>query len=284
MFANESFYFGQVRLYIALFGKMFSDILIQRRDKNNTLVQVIPVPIDYGPAAKWDGKTSQDPDFHRSISRQLPRMSYEMMGMQYLPERQTPPLQKATRVFNKEKLYSQFKHVFYEFKFNLYVVVENESDGLQIVEQIIPFFAPDWTVKTNVIPDMQYEDDTKIEIKSIDVQRDWTGSMGDGRKIEWTIGFTMEAKLYGNVRKQGPIKRAEVRYYALPGSEGEVTREEINNAVIAEMTVTRPGLTADGQPTKDPDETIPYQQISFDDNWDFIQEVFSFVGTDTGNT
>ena len=139
-----------------MFGTMFNDIDVQRFDKNGNRIQTIRVPIAYGPKEKFLVRLSQDPNFNKDVAITLPRMSFEIASMNYNPTRKLPSTQKNvyTVETDKDKLKSQFVPVPFDIQMSLSVFVKNADDGVQILENILPFFTPEWTNTVHLIPEM----------------------------------------------------------------------------------------------------------------------------------
>jgi hypothetical protein len=276
MLGHMPFYHGHLRIYTALFGKLFDDITIVRRDELGVVVQEMAVPISYGPKEKWVAKTTADPDFTYPFSHQLPRMSYEMSGVTYMGDRQTSPIIKNSRKQSNNLLFTQLKHVPYELDFSLYIRTKTDSDAFQILEQIVPFFTPEWTVKVNTVPGMDYADDTFIIFQGAQGEHVYEGDFEDRRTVSWTLSFKMQVKLYGPLLRQGPIKRVMVDLYAVPSSANTITVDVQQSTPRAERVVIMPGLTSANTPTSYEANSIPYFDINVGDNWTFIEEIFTF--------
>jgi hypothetical protein len=170
-------------------------------------------------------------------------------------------------------MFYQYNPVPYDIEFSLYIMVKNQEDGTRIVEQILPFFTPDFTATLNVNPQMGVKYDVPLVLNSIMQQDTYEGAFVERRAIIWTLNFTMKAWMFGPVRSGSIIKSAEPNIIAPPGN---ITIEEAyegttNVNPIIEITV-KPGLTANGQPTSNPTLSITPDMISSNDNYGFIIE------------
>ena len=154
MFGHQ-FSHGVMRKYVIMFGNLFNDIEIQRFNASGQRIQTLKVPIAYGPKEKFLVRISQDPDLDRDIAIQLPRLGFEMSGMVYSPTRKLTSTQKNYHILpDGDTVRRQYVPVPYDINFQLGIFVKNADDGVQILEQILPFFRPEWTSQVRVIPSM----------------------------------------------------------------------------------------------------------------------------------
>lgn len=207
---GQTFYHKTLRKNVALFGTLFNDIYINREGTNGETVETIRVPITYGPKEKTLARVNEDPNLDRPYSITLPRMSFEMTGMQYDPSRKLATtnkgyaVQDTTGSSSADKLKYMYNPVPYNINFTLYVMARYAEDGTRILEQILPYFAPEWTATVNLIPEMNVALDIPTIIQDVSLSDSYEGSMMETRTIIWTINFTMKTYLFG------PIRRAQV--------------------------------------------------------------------------
>lgn len=260
-FVNH-FYNSTTRKYVTLFGTLFNKIRIKRVDETSGDEQNIIVPIHYGPWQKFLSRVSQDPQFTQKSAITLPRMSFEITGMNYNGERKIPSLHKlrkdAKREENSSKSY-MWSASPYDVEFSLYIMTKYSEDAVKIVEQIIPFFKPEWTTTVKLIDDIDPLD-IPLVLNGVTNEELYEGSYEERKSVLWTLNFTMKCWYFGPERQKKIIKFVEAHMYDNLDSSSE--SDEVVNVY--------PGLTANGQPTTDPNETIPYQNIEFEDDWDVI--------------
>jgi hypothetical protein len=135
------------------FGNLFDNITLVRYNPDLTEAERMLVPIVYATKELYVRRLEDDPDLSKKIQIALPRMSFEMAGLSYDPSRkQNTNFKQFAQT--TAGLISQYNPVPYNFDFNLYIYVRNIEDGTQIIEHILPFFAPDYTIKLNLIPEM----------------------------------------------------------------------------------------------------------------------------------
>ena len=155
---GQQFYHETIRNVIVAFGTMFNNIQIVRKDNSGTIIQSMKVPLAYGPKQKFLVRLDQDPSLSAATAITLPRLGFEIGSLTYDTARKMNRVQKFKKVksssSNANKLDTQFMPVPYNMDITLYAMAKNSDDALQIVEQILPFFQPDYTLTINDMPDM----------------------------------------------------------------------------------------------------------------------------------
>lgn len=271
------FYHSLLRKYAILFGNMFNDIEIRRFDANNNVVKQIPVPITYAPKRKWVYALNQSYEpTERKVAIQLPRMCFFFNSPSYDAGRQLNVLNKQKKITDdKNTLYSVFQPIPYKLNVELCVFAKNHDDGAQIIEQIIPYFAPDFTNSINLIPTLDRKMDIVTRLQGIQVEDIYEGTFQQRQVIVWTLVFEMDVWFVGPIQKQGVIKRVDVDLVAVSGG-GKITNEDyINFGRNVRIEIT-PGLTEDGNPTTKKSESIDYLEIEKEDDYGFVTEIEDF--------
>lgn len=208
----QYFYNSLIRKYVVVFGRQFSEILVQRQQANS-VQQNFRVPLEYGPKDKNIVRLTSDPNLDRPYSALLPNMSYEIANIAYDADRKLAPIAKQTyrNPNNFNTFYVQYAPVPYNIDFNLYIYVKNFDDGAQILEQIFPFFQPDWTPKIELISTPFVDTrDVPIELHpNLGYEDKWDDDFKVRRLIIFTLSFTMRAYFYGPVKEKPVIKFIE---------------------------------------------------------------------------
>lgn len=263
MFGN-TFYNQTTRRYVAMFGTLFNNISIYRKDNNGTQQQIMKVPLNYGPMEKYLARTEQDPTF-TAPAITLPRMSFEIVSIDYDGER------KLTGMFGGKSNGStpgvvgvQYAPAPYDLTFELNIMVKYSEDGLKIVEQILPYFKPAFTVSAKLVDDSDVLTDVPVILNSVSKEDSYEGSYEELRAIIWTLNFTLKGYYYGPTVEKKIIKFADVNFYT-----------SMDATLPQEHITVQPGLTANGQPTTDITQTIPYANINFEDDWAHIVRIES---------
>lgn len=264
---GQTFYHRTIRKYVTYFGTLFNEIYINRDDNqpNNALsYSTLKVPISYGPKQKTLARLDGDPNLNRPAAIVLPRMSFEMTSMRYDPSRKLTTINKGyvKKITNtEERLKYIYNPVPYDIDFSLNVYVKNAEDGTRILEQILPYFTPDWTATLNLIPELDVKMDVPVVINNITSSDTYEGSFEERRLITWTLDFTMHGYLFGPIKSGGIITLANVNFYTANSTIATDPEENV--------TIT-PGLLANGSPTTNSQLTIARDQISEDDDWAYI--------------
>ena len=238
----EYFYNEILRKTIISFGTLFNNISIKHTNSSDDVVSVIKVPFAYGPTQKFLARLNQSPDLNKSTAITLPRMSFEMQGMIYdVSRKQNTNTKNFTNTTSG--VAAQYNPVPYNFDFSLSIYVRNTEDGTQILEQILPFFTPDFTVTMKMIPEMDLNMDIPIELISVTSSDTYEGDM-DSRRIQtYQLDFTVKGYLFGPINKfkyivrddvnlilDGAIDRAIISTQTFTGnSEFEITETQTNN-------------------------------------------------------
>jgi hypothetical protein len=202
MLGNSQFYNRTIRKVVVAFGTIFNEIYLQRYSKDgNTKYDIFKVPLSYGAKEKYLTRISSDPNLTKSVQTVVPRISFEMTGMSYDVSRKQQTLLQNFAKNSSGGLNTQYAPVPYDFNFSLSIYVRNTEDGTQILEQILPFFTPDFTVTVDFIPDMDQKYDLPIILNSVNTTTDYEGDMMTTRLILWDLDFTVKGWIWPPVKK-----------------------------------------------------------------------------------
>jgi hypothetical protein len=209
MLNGNVYYHGIIRKSIVAFGRLFSDIYIDRKagdSVNGTTSQRLQIPLAYAPKEKWIVRLDSDPNLENNTYTTLPRMSFEITGYRYDANRKTNRMQqvKSGTGQNQSAVYTP---VPYTLDMSLYILTKTQEDGLQIIEQILPTFTPDYTLTINAIPEMGIQMDVPIVLNSVQVDDEYDGSFQDRRFVTHTLNFEMKMNLYGPVTSKNVISQ-----------------------------------------------------------------------------
>ena len=217
MFLRQHFYHQHIRKAIIAFGTIFNQITVKRYNADQEIVQSLRVPLSYSPKNKFLARIAEVPSTTtQAAAIILPRMGFEITGLQYNPARKINLLTKNVAVGQGDDpntLRTQFTSTPYDMNVSLYIMAKNQDDGLQIIEQIIPFFNPDFCVTVNDIPSMGIKRDLQIILDNIAYEDNYEGDYLQRRSIIWTINFTLGLNLYGPVEQQNIIRTSIANTY-----------------------------------------------------------------------
>ena len=211
MFGNY-FYHERVRRSVAIFGRVFNDIYVLRKNSAGAVISTVKVPLSYAPKAKFLDRIREQADLAsgQRVALKLPRMSFEIVSYTYDPTRQ---LQKTSSFMQTGSTAAQRAkintYVPYNITFQLNIYAKTQDDALQIVEQIMPYFAPQYNLTMAPIsayPDLK--EDVPITLQSVDFADDFEGDVATRRTIIYTLTFEMKANFYGPIADKNVITKA----------------------------------------------------------------------------
>ena len=216
---GDYFYHESLRKIIIAFGTIFNNIHIHRKDSSGNVIQSIKVPLAYSPKEKFIARLDQQPDLveDRRVAVTLPRMGFEISGISYDPSRKLNRLGTIKKVRSTATdgkiMNKQFNPVPYNISMNLYSFTSSAEGGLQIIEQILPFFQPDYTVTIKAIPTMNIVRDVPIILNSVNYEDTYSGDFTTRRAVVYTLSFTAKTYLYGPISQQRVIKETQADMY-----------------------------------------------------------------------
>jgi hypothetical protein len=213
---GQQFYHETIRKIIIAFGTTFNNVQLVRKDNDGNITQSMKVPLAYGPQQKWLVRLNEDADLSKQVAITLPRIGFEIQNLSYDPSRKLNRVQKYKKIKSGKSntLESQYMPVPYNLSVQLYVMAKQSDDALQIVEQILPFFQPDYTLTINDMADMGIKRDVPIVLNSISYEDNYQGDFEARRALIYTLDFSVKFYLYGPVTSQGVIKTVQVDQYA----------------------------------------------------------------------
>ena len=225
---GSHFYNQIVRKNIIAFGTLFNNITMKSSDPDTgEVLEEQKVPLAYGPKQKFLVRLEENAASSK-VAITLPRLYFEMTGVEYDSSRKTSPIQKYKTIVdnNGTEVKVQYVPVPYNINFELGVIAKSQDDALQIVEQILPYFQPSFSITLNMIPDMNEKKDIAIVLNNIGSEDEWDDSFLERRYINYTLNFTMKSYLYGPYSTSNIIKKA-------------IIHETIGDAAVNRRTITR---------------------------------------------
>lgn len=243
------FYNETIKRHVSVFGTMFNNIDIKKTKADGTVLTQIKVPISYGPAQKFIERLAEEPnlsDRNRSAIS-LPRMAFEITGFNYDANRQQNKLIRSAKTqleSNNTDRKFQYSPAPYDINFTLSILAKNQNDGLQIVEQILPYFQPEYTVTMKMIDDLSDNRDVPIILTGVTMDDQYEGGYEDRRVIEYTLDFTMKTYFFGPVYTGGIIKNVIERDY-ISSALGQFTTTQIDQSgLVKEVKHYEPAFAA----------------------------------------
>ena len=270
------FYFDLFRKYIILFGTLFNNIRITRTDSAGNVTMLERVPLTYGPKDKMLARVVQDPNIDRpTATYPLPMISFEMSSFNYDGTRKLKTITKIAHnnPNDSNQRNYDFVPVPYNIGFKMSILAKNAEDGTKIVEQILPYFTPDWTVTATIIPEMDIKHDIPIILNNVNLDDVYDGDFKERRSMIWTLDFILKGYLYGPVRTSKVIKYSNTNFY-IPETADIISA--IGNTAASATIHIQPGLTANGQPTSNSSLSVPVSQILATDDFGFVTNISEF--------
>lgn len=216
MLGNSHFYNRTIRKIVVAFGTLFNDIVLVRYNKAGTEeYERTRVPLSYGAKEKYITRLTSDPTLTKSINVYVPRISFDLVGLSYDSARKFNTLNRNFAVNSTTNSVSaQYSPIPYNFDFEVNIYVRNTEDGTQILEQILPFFTPDFTVTVDLIPKLGRKYDIPVMLNSVTPQIDYEGDMSTTRLIIWNLTFTVKGYIFPPVSPDAKIiKSANTNIY-----------------------------------------------------------------------
>lgn len=205
MFNESPFYHASIRNILVAFGKMFTNLEFERKDGDGNVVQKIKVPVAPGSREKWIARLQEDPNLSGRTQITLPRIGFELSGFQYDPGRKLPTMTQfvGNTTGDLNGYASAYSPVPYNIEFTLYIVSKTQGDALQIVEQILPFFTPGYTVTVDLFPEVGITQDIPFVLQAVSMQDDYDGPFESKRTVTYVLNFVAKAVLLGPSKKDG---------------------------------------------------------------------------------
>jgi hypothetical protein len=240
MLNNNVFYHGIIRKSIVAFGRLFSDVYIDRKQGDSvsgTTIQRLQIPLAYAPKEKWLVRLEQDPTLENNTYTSLPRMSFEILGYNYDPARKINRMQQIKCGDATGSVSTMYTPVPYTIDISLYILTKTQEDGLQIIEQILPTFTPEYTMTINAVPDMNVKLDVPIILNSVAVNDEYDGDFQTRRFVTHTLNFQMKVNLFGAITDKNVIEKVNANVgqnedFSSPNrvytAEGDVTTATVD--------------------------------------------------------
>ena len=255
------YYHEIIRKTIISFGTLFNQIYIRHKDANDSDYSEMRVPLAYGPTQKFLARLEQQADLNKPVQITLPRMSFEMISIKYDPSRKSGVTQ-TFKASDGQSLKKVFMPVPYNIGFELNVLTKLNDDALQIVEQILPYFQPAFTLTVDLVDSIGEKRDIPVVLENVSFQDDYEGDFSTRRSLIYTFQFTAKTYLFGPIAAStdGLIKKVQVDTY---------TSTDVASAKREMRYTVEP----------DPIDAEPDDDFGFNDNWDFFQDAKTYSPT-----
>ena len=206
------FYHATMRKSVAVFGTLFNNINVIRKDGSGGILSQVKVPLAYGPKQKFLARLDQETGFDAPLAIKLPRMAFEITSLEIDDSQK---LQKKNKIvethgsdITKRKTINHYTS--YNIGMSLFILTKNQDDGLQIMEQILPYFQPDYTVTIKPVDNFDLKQDVPIVLDSVSIDDQYEGDFTERRVLTYQLDFTMKMKFYGPTKDVGLIREVNV--------------------------------------------------------------------------
>jgi len=255
------YYHEIIRKTIIGFGTLFNDIKIKHKNSSDAVISELSVPLSYGPAQKFLARLEQQANLNKPIQISLPRMSFEMVSIEYDPTRKTG-ISQTFKAVDGNKMKKVYMPVPYNFGFQLSILSKLNDDSLQIVEQILPYFQPAFNITIDLIESIGEKRDIPVVLNNVSFQDDYEGDFSTRRALIYTLQFTAKTYLFGPVadNPDGLIRKVIVDTYA--STDTKSAKREMRYTV---------------QP--DPINANPGDPFDFDEDWQYLGDSKTYSPT-----
>jgi len=212
---GDHFYHATMRKSVAVFGTLFNNLKVIRKASDGSVLNQVRVPLAYGPKQKFLARLDQETGFDAPMAIKLPRMAFEITGLsidstQKLAKRNQVVELHASDVTKKKTI----KHfTSYDIGMSLYILAKNQDDGLQIVEQILPYFTPEYSVTIKPIDGWDHKQDVAVILNNVAIDDQYEGDFVERRVLIYQLDFTMKMKFYGPTGDSKIIREINIDFH-----------------------------------------------------------------------
>lgn len=232
---------------VVAFGTLFNNIHLQKVNDNGDVVSITKVPISYGPTQKFLARLTQVPDLNKPIQMSLPRMSFEIIGISYDPSRKLPPTQTfVTQDVNDGSTRKAYLPVPYNVNFELSIMTKLNEDMLEIIEQIIPYFQPNYTLTIDLVKEIGEKRDIPIVLDNITMTDNYEGDFKERRALIYTLKFTAKTYIFGPIESSSNTTKDIIKKVSIGLVSGDSTntpRREVTYTALPRAIQNYTGTT-----------------------------------------
>jgi hypothetical protein len=255
MLSNRHFYHRTIRKIVVSFGTLFNNIQLIRYTKDLSQERErFRVPLNYGSKEKYITRLFSDPNLVKSMAVTVPRISFELTGLSYDTSRKQISTIRNFSANNSTRVNTQFVPIPYNFEFSMSIYVRNTEDGTQILEQILPYFTPDFNVTVDFIPSMNQKYDLPIILNSVNTVTEYEGDMSSTRYITWDLDFTVKGYIWPSTSIGKYIRQANTSIFI---------SQDPNNYLSSVNTEISQTKTTPSPITAEPDDEFGFSEEYF---------------------
>ena len=267
------FYHEIIRKTVISFGTLFNDIYVRHEDGAGNDISEIKVPVAYGPRQKFLARIQQQPELNKATQISLPRMSFEMTSISYDSTRKAG-ITQTFKAKDGDKMKKVFMPVPYNIGFELNILTKLQDDGLQIIEQILPFFQPGFNLSVDLVKSIGEKRDIPMILQSISQQDDYEGDFATRRALIYTLQFTAKTFMFGPIADStdGLIRKVQLDYYSDTDQQTAKRVQRYSVKATAKKDYDNDGLVTElDDPLIEPGDDFGFTETStfFGDSKDF---------------
>jgi hypothetical protein len=257
------FYHGILEKVTKAFGSLFNGIYVAKYDADGNVVEKNLVPINYANRHAYIARLAANPDLEDSVyvEQTFPRLAYEISAITYDPSRKFNTIHRHSTdsAVDGEKA-TAYQSVAYNVDFSLTIIAKHVIDANQILEQILPYFTPSFTIKITSVPAMGYEENIPIELNSIAPSDNYEAELDmQPRQVRYDLNFTAKINFHGPVESAKIIRKVQVDVYTPP---------DFTTQKMAKTPRKARSVTATDPATAGPQDDFGYSETwqQFNDN------------------
>ena len=279
----EYFYHEILRRTIIAFGTLFNSIEIQHSDSSDDTKSIIRVPLAYGPTQKFLARLEQSADLSKGTQMSLPRMSFEFTGLTYDPTRKLTTTQRfiSKTVGIGSEVRKAYMPVPYNMQFELSIYTKLNDDMLQIVEQILPYFQPQYNLTVNLVETIGEKRDIPVVLENITMVDDYEGDYTSRRAMYYTLRFTAKTYLFGPVQSASESSKDIIKSVRIGYVEGSTTKTPTRDITYAVTPRATKPYGTDAETLLSGDVGTKNTRISVDDASNIAEHSYFLINNES---
>tara|TARA_Y100000385_G_C13085210_1_gene636067 strand:+ start:1796 stop:2551 length:756 start_codon:yes stop_codon:yes gene_type:complete len=212
---GDHFYHATMRKSVAIFGTLFNNLKVLRKAADGSVLNQVRVPLAYGPKQKFLARLDQETGFDAPMAIKLPRMAFEITGLSIdsiqKGQKRNKIVEEHASDVGKKKTINH--NTAYNIEMSLYIMAKNQDDGLQIVEQILPYFAPEYNVSITPVEGFNHKQDVSVVLNGVAIDDQYEGDFVERRVLIYQLDFSMKMKFYGPTADQKVIREVNIDFH-----------------------------------------------------------------------
>ena len=207
----SSFNNKSIRKMVVAFGSLFDEIYVIRKNDTTGDEEKIKVPITFSSKEKFLKRLQNNSSITDKVKTQinLPYISFEIVNIIYDPSRKRNKLLTSTNsevdsngeIISTSKTFSETPIA---INFNIYFYSRSLDEVFQIVEQILPYFNPEFNIRIN-FNEVFKNVNVPISYREFRLLDDHEGSFGNRRTVIGVMSFLASSFIFGEIKEMNLI-------------------------------------------------------------------------------